>query len=359
MSVEDYGFVLIIMGIVNVIGVSFGNSLNNTRILLDKEFSEDDGAFNLIFLIASLFNLLVLTSISFIFFDLATYEFIGVIIISTLILFRSYYSVAYRIKIDYKKIFISNVYGAAGYLFGVLLTDFFNYWVLIFIFGELFAVIYILVTSDLVQKGLVISINFSTISRKYILLLFSALISTLITYMDRFYIYPVLGTTYVSIYVVSTFLGKTTGIILGPVSSVLLTYYVKDSVFTLKNFYKRVVIFSILSLMIYIVILIAGRDILSVLYPTISPEINSFFAIGNLGAIIFILGTLIQPTLLRHFHSKWQVYIQLIYFILYFTIGLFSMENWGLLGFCYGVMVSNTIRVLIMVLIASLVNPEK
>lgn len=361
-SKEEYGVILTIMGIINAIGVSFGNSLNNSRLLLQPEYERKslNGDYNIVFLLTSIISSLIVFTILIIFLNISPLESIAYIFVTVLISFRAYFSVAFRIKIDYKKILLTNIWGITGYLFGILVASLTNRWILIFVFGEIFSCVYIFAKSHVVHDKFGITDLIKKTLSKYYFILGSAILANLMLYMDRFLIFPLLGAGLVSSYTIASYLGKTAGIIMNPISGVLLTYYAKENYLSLKRFYRRVFIFLIVSILIYIGILIVGRPIMQFLYPTLIEEALPYFKIANLAAIILIYGNTIQPILLRYCHSKWQLITQVLYLCIYLSSSYYGMTANGLLGFCYAILLSNLFRALFMIIIitATLINKE-
>lgn len=350
-SIDEYGLILTTMGIINVIGVSLGNPLNNTRILLQPQYQRKNisGDYNLIFLVALAINFVLVFTIISIYYKAVNFTALGATITSSLVLFRSYFSADYRIKIDYKRNLYASLFGLLGYIIGILITIMSDIWINTFIFGELFACIYIFFTAEIVRDKFVITALFRKSLYKYTYILIAAVLSSLMVYMDRFFIYPVLGPEYVSIYNVASFLGKTVGVVMGPIAGVLLTYYVKETDLSTETFCKRTIMFTCFSILCYLLILLMGPYASKILYPTIAESSMPYFAIANLGVIVFILGNLIQPTLLRYSNERWQPVIQGVYFILYIILGYGGMALYGLIGYCYAILIVNVIRVILMV----------
>ncbi|MCQ6274677.1 hypothetical protein JMM81_06770 [Bacillus sp. V3B] len=352
-TISEYGLILTFMGIVNAVGVSIGNSLNNTRILLQSEYDKKgiNGDYNPIFLGVLLVGAFITGGLSIILLKRIDITVIGCIIITILILFRSYYSASFRIIINYKKILYSNIWGFLGYIVGIIITKYTDLWVFIFIFGELFACIYIYYSSKIVHDKFQITSLFKRSLNKFSLIMLAAVLTNIMMYMDRFYIYPFLGAEQVSMYTVASFLGKTAGIILNPIAGVLLTYYIKEGQMTIRQFCKRTGIFTLFSFFIYMIVLLIGIPITGVLYPTVINSALPYFYVANLAAILFILGNTIQPSLLRYCDAKWQLIIQSIYFLLYLVLGYFGMIHYELIGFCYAILIANLFRILLMVFV--------
>ncbi|MGI6298246.1 MAG: lipopolysaccharide biosynthesis protein [Saccharofermentanales bacterium] len=351
-SANEYGLILTLMGIANAIGVAIGNPLNNTRILLQKNYSgkSNPGDFNLIFLLGLSINIVLVSIISSLVIGGLDHNVVLVTFISILILFRAYFTVSYRLVINYKKFLYSSLMGFLGYLIGVLIAKLTGTWGFVFIFGELFTCAYIFVTSKYLVCEKPLRTNlFNLAAKKYTLIMSAALISTMMTYMDRFFIYPFLGGAQVSIYNVASFLGKTGGIILTPIAGVLLTYYAKENNLTIHVFIKRLIAFFCFAVFLYIGILIFGRPITTILYPTLYKESMPYFMLANLASTVFILGNTLQPTLLRYCDSRWQPIIQIVYLLSYLILGVYGMDKFGLIGFCYSVLFSNVLKILFMI----------
>lgn len=354
-TIAEYGIILTLMGMVNAVGVSLGNSLNNTRILLQPEYDKrrTNGDYNLIFLCLLLVGAIITGCISIVLLKRLDITVIGCIVITILILFRSYYSASFRIIINYKKILYSNIWGFIGYIVGLVIVKYTGFWVFVFVFGELFACIYIYYTSKIIHDKFQITILFKKSLVKFTFIMMAAVFSNLLMYMDRFFIYPFLGAEQVSVYTVASFIGKSAGILLNPIAGVLLTYYVKEELMTVRQFYKRTGLFTLVSCIIYILILLVGIPITKVLYPSLVNSALPFFYVGNLAAILFILGNTIQPTLLRYCHAKWQLIIQVTYFLLYLILGYFGMITYELFGFVYAILIANFLRILLMLFVVN------
>lgn len=352
-SIHEYGTLLTLMGIINTIGVTLGNSLNNTRLLMQSTYNKKGltGDFNFIFVCILIVGIVLSGLSSIIFLKKFNITIIGCVLITTLIIFRSFYSVGYRLLINYRRMLISNIYGAIGYIIGIIVSIFTNTWVFTFIFGELLASLYIIRTSHVVNEKFNLTPLFKISLNRYLLIMGAAIITNFMMYMDRFFIFPLLGAEQVSIFTVASFLGKTAGILFNPISAVLLTYYVKENRLTLKKFAHRILFFSIFSFFIYMLIYFVGIPITGIFYPTIIKDATPIFYLANLALIIFILGNTIQPTLLTYCKTKWHLTIQIVYLFIYIVTGYFGINKDGLTGFCIALLISNISRVVLMVLV--------
>ena len=351
---EEYGSLLTIMGLINFIGVALGNPLNNVRILMQREYDDNNlvGDFNFLFLHAFYILIPVIFIGSYFIYQSFSMNFIW-ILIGALVMFRAYYSAGYRIWINYKKVLIISIVTLFGYIIGIWFVILGGHWTITFLLGELSAAIYLVFTCKIIKEPIKKTMLYKKSLRKYIFFLLATVVSTALTYADRFFIYPVLGAAFVSIYNTASFLGKTIGIIMSPISGVLLTYYAKETNLTLKGFYKRLIYYFIAVVLCYIVILLFGPFIVKLLYPTLLLDAKYYMPVANLATLIAILGNTISPTMIRYCSEKWQPIIQVIYFISYMIFGIIFMKIWGLIGYSVSITLVNIIKVCIMVIITT------
>jgi O-antigen/teichoic acid export membrane protein len=350
-SLEEYGLILTIMGVINTIGVSFGNSLNNCRLLVQSDYDQAklQGDFNIIFLVITILVGVFIVPLLIKILNISLFEAITYMLVTNMVAFRSYYSVSFRIIIDYKRTLILHFWGLIGFLIGIFVASITNIWILIFVSGEVFMCGYLLFKSHIIRDKYIITVLIQRTISKYYFILGAAILANVMLYLDRFLIFPLLGAGLVSTYAVASFLGKTAGIIMNPISGVLLTYYAKESNISIKAFYGRVLIFLVGSIMIYLGILLIGANVTHILYPDIVEEALPYFKIANLAAIVLIFGNTVQPLLLRYCHSRWQLITQLMYLLVYLSLSYYGMVIFGLIGFCYAILISNTFRAMLMI----------
>lgn len=356
----EFGKLLTLMGVVNAISAAFGNTLNNTRLLLQRNYEQKgiQGDFNILFLIVAF---LVATSTFFIallLFSLPIVDSIWLVVIAVLICARSYYAVSFRIVINYFEIFILSLVLSVGYLLGLYISKVVNSWQFCFLTGETFAFVYLLFRAPLFKEGLKKTKLWVESRNKYIVLLAATLLSSSLVYMDRFLIYPMLGAADVPVYNAASLLGKSLGIVTIPLTGVILSYYSKMEKMGLKTFLLQLLIAGAISILAFIMILLFGPWFLSIIYPLYYREAQKILAVSSLSSISFILGSVIQPTTLRFAKSYWQTIIQASYFAIYVIIAIALMKANGLYGFSIGTLLANIYR-LLFILFLSIISLKK
>lgn len=349
----EYGVLLVQMGVVNAIAVSLGNSLNNCRILLDKRYNEEKitGDFNRIYAGISIIQILLVICVLMFIVKSSAIEIGWSIGIALCVSFRSYHSVAYRTRINYKLYLMSNFAALVGYLIGTIIAVRIRVWQVAFFFGEAVSCVYIAFTAYTVWEPWACTKQFGATLRKYLLLAGAAVLSQLMLYLDRFFIYPVLGADSVSVFNISSFLGKTAGIIILPITGVILSYIAKQDKMSLREYFSQSFVFFAAVVIFYVGILLFGYPVIEILFPTLAMQARPYYALANLGSCLSVLGSTLQPASLKHCHSRWQVIIQSTYLLAYFLLGISLMRSCGLWGFCIAVILSNVVRIVMLFIV--------
>lgn len=350
---SEYGSLLTAMAVVNVVGSSLGGSLNNTRILMQGDYDRQGavGDYNMIFVMLAMVTVPLTASILSL-TGLATgANLVGTVIVALLVLWRAYYSASYRIRIDYGKNLVSSAVGVAGYGLGMVLARSTGYWSLAFIAGEFFTCLYIGLTGHIVRESMRRTGLLVHTLRKYAFLFAGTVLGALNLYLDRFLIYPILGASEVSTYVVASFLGKSAGLLMGPIAGVLLTYYAKAASLSRAQFLRQLGLMAVGSAGGYLLILLFGEPVTTMLYPTIAESAMPYLAVANLASIAFVAGNMIHPSVLRFCDARWQPAIQGGYLMTYIGFGALGAHVAGLWGFCWVVLGVNVVRCAVMIVL--------
>lgn len=354
-SNDEYGYILTTVAMINVIITATANILVSVRLLMNEEYktSKIEGDFNFILMIMCIVNIIVMNIYCVIYHE-SLKSMIFTIIYSLLYTIQTYLTVGYRINLNYKKNLYNSIIMTLGYLLGILVFRVINYWEIIYILGMVFSIGYQLCTTKLISESYRITKLFPKTLNKTLILIITSLSISLMTYMDRLILYPILGGNDVAIYYVASLYGKLVCMILTPISSVLLSYYSKMDSIEIKKFrfINLIVIFT--SIIIFIMGIFIAKPIISIIYPGLINEAIRYLNLANLAAIINGISTIVQPVLLRFCNMKWQLLIQFIHISIY-IIGIITIVlNWGLGGFCMVALVANLARLLSMFIIGEI-----
>lgn len=341
---DQYGF-LTIIGVINAFMPSFGSSLRNTHIVRSDDYKQQKCEYTdftrIAFFVAPI--VAVLTSIViYIAFSISPFEFFLVALLLFCGILKAYCLVVYRLPIQPVKNLVVSCVSGAGYLAGMVCFVLSGYWAIPFLFAELFGLIYILKTTRIFREGIETTVLFQGSLRTYSYLTVSNLVSYCSAYIDRFLLFPLLGSASVSTYYASSYLGKASTFLLSPFSTLLLSY-ISDG--TGKMTPKR---YSILNLMLllgiiifYLVLVLISPWITAWLYPSLLSDALPYMVFGNAASLLAIANSLNLTILLKVAPSKWQLIISISKLAVYMLAIVLGVAVHGLLGFCVSLILSN------------------
>ena len=344
---NDYGNILTIIGVINLLIAVLGNCLNNTRLVLNKnnEVHNSDGNYNIIITISS-----VVGGIVGVFFialnSIATpLSVILVFITVTFGIARSYFLVIYRINLDYYSQLKTNIIVSAGYIVGVLLVHTISIWPLPFCLGEGIAFFYTIKKGTLINEPLRFTDSKKIILNTYADLIVAGLIGNVIAYFDRFLINPILGAANVAIFSVAAFWGKAIAPFISPTANVMLSYLCqKESKVSLKK-YALLFTCSIIPLTLFgLVGILLAPWLTGILYPTLIGDALPYIAFASLGSLIQNSTNLLMPIIMAVTSSRTILISQVIYFLIYLIVAYTGAKTNGLMGFCVSTMIIGVIK---------------
>lgn len=354
-EINEYGIILIIMGIYNTIVSTIGTSLNNIRLIKNGNYqNEKAGDFNLILaifiFIGGLSSFLVFRNALNI--DITTTFFL--IIATTLGIIKSYSSVIFRIQLNFLYIFYCSIITVVGYILGLFLIRYIDIWPLAFCLGELLACIFIFNKTNVFSGKFLKSKMFNDTFNGFLLLLLTNLVANLLVYLDRLLLLPFLGAENVTIYTVASFFGKSMGVIMIPISGVLLGYYAqKNFKMSLKRFWYINYSIIFMSIIFFIVSSLISPWVTQLLYPRIAGLSTPYILLANLASIIGIAANIVHPSVLKYADIKWQVCVQVVFGLVYILLGIVMIRYDGLRGFCIAAIIANITRLLMLFFIGT------
>ena len=357
----EYGTLLTLVGVINALGVAFGNSANNARLLEQNRDDQDsiNRIYNRIILKYCIYVLPIMCIVALLIFSQSILFALVESLISILILLRSYYSVAFRLVINYRKIVVMNILGAIGYALGSGVSFFTKVWVYPFVVGEFLATLYAALGSKMLLEGFRQHEGYPQSTRICRHLFEGSIIANVTSYLDRFLILPILGAQYVSYYTIASLLGKMISVAATPISGVLLTYYSKDSSGVTRNILiKRTAAALAVVAICFFLSIGLSPPILAVLYPSMAEESLEYVPLASLAAILVIGGNMLQPTMLTICDSRMQPILQISYLLVFLLLGIGFSFAFQLLGFCIGALIANGFR-FVFIFIASWVKVGK
>lgn len=340
---ETYGVVIAVISTMTIISFPMGNGLNNTRLLRDEQYQKEKvkGDFNFLLSSGAFLSALVMAAATWLINPQTSIisVFILIIVIVASIA-KDYLVVGFRLNLNYRNIFFNNLWLAVGYLVGTWLFSLLGYWQLIYLVGLIFSLIYIVTHLTLHKEAFGITSQFQETWKIGSQLYIAGLLKALINYADKLILLPILGPLSVSVYYSATIIGKLISMVINPVNSVLLSYLVKMKSFSLKKFFVLLCILSLLSFSGYFITIWISPYFFNLVYPDWASDSIKIVRITTATAVISMMSALIQPFNLRFNNTKWQIYMSILYLVIYLGLSITLAYQNGLIGFSWGVLIA-------------------
>lgn len=348
---DVYGSMVTIVSLLLLVSNTLGNVLNNVRLLENEHLNKKTGDFNFIIMIESVVGFLIILVTSIAVYGLTTYHLVLTLATGAIILLYAYYNVVYRISLNYKMIVVVNLCQGIGYLIGYIFYSLTGYWEWIYLVGYGIALFMVTLRSPLVREGFQKTEAFVPLVKKTGLLLASAILFSMLNYADKLLLYPLLGAEAVSIYYIASIFGKIVSMVVSPLNSVILSYLSKMKRLSKKS--NRIIVLTpiIIAALGYVVCLGVSDIALRIIYPAQAADSKIYMPITSAIAMMSMLISFYYPFVLKYCNMAWQVFIDGISLVIYILLGVALFYRWGLMGFCVGVLIANTVKVIIMLCI--------
>lgn len=323
--------------------------LANTRLLLNQKYQEsgERGDFNILFLIFSLVNTIIICVATFWYKGgTVTAQDLGFsVVVILLFLYHDYVTAQYRLQLQFRKIFFNNLILCAGYLIGlVVFYHFLPVWQVVFMIPYIMTAIYDMCNTDFIREPLRITPLFSVTTKQYFILAGSSLLSTAVTYGDRLILYPLMDGTSVSIFTSAQLVGKLLQMISTPLSSFMLSYLVKRKTMKLSISFKHILLVIGLGCVMYAGCLIVGNPMIRLLYSEWAEQSLYYVYFTAATGVLHMLVVLTNVILLRFTKSSWQIVKSVTYLCAYMFLSFPLLRVYGLMGFCVGNLLASAIE---------------
>lgn len=348
-SENTYGIVITIISVFGVVSASFGNSLNNVRLINDfKKWK----SYNLELLVWGILNVGLVSGLSILYSGkLNVRQVIMNAFIGLLWYLKEYYVVEFRIKLNYLHIVCSNLLLSAGYVVGFWLFLKTQIWQWIFICGYFLCDSFILFRTSFWKEKIYKDENFKELSFQTISLLIATVLYRIPTYADKMIAFPFLGAENVSLLYIATLIGKVVSMVISPISSVILSYLSKSREKNKRVFVTTLLVSIGVGVLGYLVCIGVSRPILEYLYPDYSDAVLRYIPITTATVIVTSLIAIIDPFIINYFNIRWQITINFVYVFIYFLIVFSLAKNYSIYGFCLGALITESVKFVFEILI--------
>lgn len=338
---DSYGLAVSLIAVLNAVPVAMGNSLCNARLLLEGTYLKRKvlGDFNPLLLLICGVSFIVSFVCSVVcgygWFDACMTGIAGVLMAA-----YNYQIVAYRLNLDYRGMLVSNALVAAAMLIGMALFLVSDRWQMVLIIGYAAGVAYIAEKTSVMDGGFGKTCLWSETCKAEGALLFSLVLSGLVNYGDRLVLLPLQGGSAVSIYYIASLVGKLLVMVVSPMSTVVLSYVIRSSELKRRSSLKLLGISSVIGLAFWLLTIVLAPPILTFLYPNEAKWAVAFVPIVTGVSVLQAQCSLLNPTLMRFYSAKWQVFGNALALIVLLAGGLYLSDAFGLMGFCLACFIS-------------------
>lgn len=349
MGDAGFGHYVVLLGYISIFAYSCGEALNHIRVLNQESDKERAAEYRIIIITEALIAFFILLSYN-VFYEkesLTGSALFG--LAAVFMMFRLYSECMFRIEINYKRILISSIIMAGGYLVGYFFYTKGAPWYVIIVLGEAAAVLYAAIEGRAFSAKNKVSEYFPRTIKNTVTLTSSYLISYILIYMDRFLVSFLLGEELVSTYYISTFYGKCVALVIPPITAVLLSNISKGIIPLDKKMVNKVVMGSLGAILFFFLAGIpVSRIIIYLLYRPSYQAALSIMDIGNLGQIVYYSCSIVNMMAIRLCNMKLQVKVETVYAVSYLILAFIGAKFYGLVGLAAGTLLANCLRFLML-----------
>lgn len=349
-DVDSYGEMQSVMSVVYLVGGTLGGALSTTRLIRQYDYSEKKlvADFNVIF-IFNIIAILLLMPIILVFY-LKNGTVLSVVLITLLSILNfavNYFNVGFRLKLDYKSIFIDKILACIGYGIGFLIFYYTLIWQFIFICSALIEIFYFSLKTNLIQEPYKKSVFFLLTVKCFGNLSVANLLSKSLTYFDKLILYPLLGGESVSIYFAANVFGKLILQAMEPITNVILSYLSKRKYISNSLWKKIIPISAVGCFFMYVVCVIVSKPILTIFYPQWVNEAYKLVPFATLSLAISSFIQILYPFTLKSIETSKQIVINGVGLIVYIILVLFLYQH-GLASCCIALTISYIFKMILM-----------
>ncbi len=356
MDPDKYGIVLTLISIVYIIPQTLGNSLNNARLIHRTQYDQYDKSYcdyQILFGITNFLNLIsCIVSYFIICKQITAFDVIFFAIFGVMWGASEYLTVTFRLDLDYISFLINNICLSVGYLVGLLLFIWSGYWQLIYIIGLLFSLVFIALRKRkfVFEKGSKTPLLKKVFCTQCFLSISGGL-SSVYNYLDRLIILPILGGYAVSVYYSATVFTKMLSLLLGPLSTVILSYISRNSNADIKKFNFSLIVSVIVAVVGYFICILIGKYILMLLYPQYKDAALEYIYVTSAVSMVNIIFSMLNPFVLKFCKQYFQIIINAVGLLLYIGFTLLLINEHGIWGVCIASAISIPVKVLLQIII--------
>lgn len=340
------GQVLFFTSIMGLMASAFGSGANYARMKISTLRHSENGDYNWFLLGVAALSVIVTLLAVLIKGDSAGSSVIMIAVLIIVTIVRYYADVQFRLDLNYRGFFFYYILIAMGYVIGVLLYPVTHSWPLILILGECFGLIYVTAVGSVfkapfLKRSLEFKQNICVmgdLSTAYFM-------SDFVSYADRLLIPMLLGDAASTVFYAATLIGKTVSLLSTPLNGVIVGHLSKyQGRITRKMFAGIAGILLACTFVFTGASVLASWIVIPILYPDVITEAGPLFWAANAAQVFFFISNTMMVVVLRFATEKYQVYMGVVYTVLFFAIIIPSLYFGGLWGMALGLLTINVLK---------------
>lgn len=345
---DAFGNYQSIFAIVSIMGTTFGVAANYSRMVRSREKKDTNGDYNIFLAVISVLCIAVAAGALIIYRSFSVVHFLLLTALTALTVLRYYGDVNYRINLNYKGFFIYYAVITAGYCVGLPIFKYVSeQWMLPFILGELAAVVFVALHGSIFKgKGkLSPSPEFGGTIKSVSILSATNLLSSVAQQADKIILGLIMSGEAVTTFYVATLLGKVISLLTTPLNGVLIGYLTKyEGKFTKKIFVTFAAALLGIGVVAILGCFIASKIFVKIFYPSVYEQANPYFLLANAGQVFYFIANSLMTVILRVSSEKYQMYINIIYIIIYAATVIPLTVSFGLWGMTIALLITNVAK---------------
>ena len=345
---EANGRMLFYTALMGLVASGFGSGMNYGRMKSQARHETHNGDYNTLLLFLALISVLVGIAGSFFKSDTAGAPLVTIIALIFATAVRYYADVEYRLSLNYRGFFFYYLIVAAGYGLGILLFLLTGVWTVIFLGGELCALLFVFFTGRVFKGGFHRSPHFAEDAKTSASLSAAYLMSDFVSYTDRVLLSVLAGDAAATSFYASSIVGKISSLISTPLNGVIAGHLMRYEGRISKKLFTRIFLALLGAAFVVSVGATVGAHLyVWLFYRAEYDKVKAILFLANAAQVLFFMANVMMTVVLKVASEKAQVVMGIAYTVLFFAVAMPAMYFWGIWGAAIGLFTVNLLKLLI------------
>ena len=170
--------------------------------------------------------------------------------------------------------------------------------------------------------------------------------------MDRLVLKHMVGNTAVTQYYVVSLIGKTLVLLVAPINTIVISYLTKrEKTMNQKEFGKAAGAGLLVAFLFFIACQIVTPIFIKLFYGDLYDSVRSLITVVNLTQILAVLSAFLFILVLTFTEEKWQLSLQVLHLVLMTALVISFTFKGEILGYSYGALIANAVRVILVLIL--------